>query len=98
MPNLNITEFASVARSDFGSPVNVADDMIASRDVSFSEASVLSGALNEGTAFIRIIADANCRVVIGFNPVATATSMAIRANTVEYFGIRRGETVAVAGL
>lgn len=52
-----------------------------------------STAMKEGTKFVRIIADAT--VYLDFNgAAATANSLRLPANTVEYFGVEKGQVIS----
>lgn len=52
-----------------------------------------SAAMNEGTKMVRLISDA--AVYLNFNGVAATVANGIRlpADTVEYFGIEKGQTI-----
>ena len=56
--------------------------------------STQSVAFQPKTALIRVIADADVYLVFGLNPTATAVSVRVPANTIEYFGVNAGEKVA----
>ena len=52
-----------------------------------------SSAMQGGTKFVRIIADA--AVYLDFNgSAATANSLRLPANTVEYFGVEKGQIIS----
>ena len=63
--------------------------------VAITGASAQSGAFAEGTTFVRVHADAACRVAIGANPVASSASQRMAANSTEYFGVVAGHKIAV---
>lgn len=52
-----------------------------------------SAAMKKGTKLVRIIADAD--VYLDFNgSAATANSIKLPANTVEYFGVEKGQVIS----
>ena len=52
-----------------------------------------SSAMSEGTKFVRIIADA--AVYLDFNgSAATVNSLRLPADTVEYFGVEKGQVIS----
>ena len=71
----------------------------AAQNVSVGASSVQSTVI--GTAgqtpnrLIRLCATTNCRIAIGTNPTATATSTLLPANVVEYAELSPGERFAV---
>jgi len=48
----------------------------------------------DGADIVRVEANVDTYVEIGLNPTATANSMKVAANAVEYFAIRPGQEVA----
>ena len=56
--------------------------------------SVASAAFNEATRLIRVIADADVYLAFGTAPTATANSIRVTADTVEYFEVNAGDKVA----
>ena len=65
----------------------------ASQAVSF-DASAQSSAVSDNASDIRIVSTTDCHVLVGVNPVATATSAFLPAGVVEYIGIEGGEKIA----
>lgn len=66
------------------------------KNVAIGAASVQSTAVGAQTYAIRICATGACHIETGPNPVATATSALISANTyAEYFKVSPGDKVAV---
>ncbi len=45
-------------------------------------------------SFVRIHADAACRILFGANPTASSTSKRMAANTTEFFGVTPGHKVS----
>lgn len=59
-------------------------------------ASTVSAAFNDYTAFIRVVADADCHLEFAATPTATTSSVIkISAGQPEYFGVTPGQKVAV---
>ena len=56
--------------------------------------SAQSAALIAHTNIVRIIADADVYIAFGLNPTATANSIRVPLNTVEYFAVNPGDKVA----
>lgn len=66
------------------------------QQVAIGAGSVQSAAFGSSTRFIRLHADAVCRVEINDNPTAAAgTSMRMAAGQTEYFGVRPDHKIAV---
>lgn len=65
------------------------------QQVSITAGSVQSSAFANNTKFLRVHADAACRVEFGANPTADGTSMRMAAGQTEYFGVTPGHKVAV---
>lgn len=65
----------------------------ASQAVTFTT-SAQSAAFAADTKFIRVVADAAAHIAVGDNPTATATSMFLPANSVEFFGVKGGDKIA----
>lgn len=93
-----ITEFAGMHRynKDGGAPV--CGPPITTQSVTYTT-STLSSAVNAKTNIIRVIADADVYIAIGYSTspetlAATATAIKIPSGTVEYFGVRPGQFVA----
>ena len=89
MANCQIVEFAE-AQND--NQVQVAKGVNAVQNVTYTSAAN-SAAMQEGTKLVRIIADAD--VYLDFNgDAATASSLRLPANTVEYFGVEKGQVIS----
>lgn len=93
---IDITEYTDIAASRLGKPVIAGQEpSIGNQQVAIGGASVQSLAFNDATRFVRLHADAACRVLFGANPTALATSMRIPAGGTEYFGVAPGHKLAV---
>lgn len=88
MANCLITE--SQGRMKFGMPVMQPDSTQA---VTYTT-STQSAAFGSSTNLIRVIADADVYLEFGANPTATAVSIRVPANSVEYFSVEPGQRVA----
>lgn len=89
MANCQIVEFIE-AQND--SQVQVAKGINAVQNVTYTTAAN-SAAMTAGTKMVRIIADA--AVYLDFNgSAATANSLRLPANTVEYFGVEKGQIIS----
>lgn len=87
MSNLSITEYASVGRDVNGSPLPAGEaPALAIQNVTFTTAAA-SAAFNAKTRFVRVVADADCRIVFGTAPTATSTDTLMAAGQPEYFGV-----------
>lgn len=86
-----ITEFAKLAREDFGGPTGVVqtpvEPALANQTVAIGASSVNSSALKAETRVVRIHTDAICHIDIGLNPTASSTKRRLPANAIEYIGI-----------
>lgn len=64
--------------------------------VAFTAASAQSAALGALTNVVRLVPDQDCFVLMGDNPTAaSATSIRLIANQVEWFGVTPGQRIAV---
>lgn len=89
MANCQIVEFQE-AQSDNQIPVGKTINAV--QNVTYTTAAN-SAAMAEGTKFVRIIADA--AVYLDFNGSnATANSLRLPADTVEYFGVEKGQVIS----
>jgi len=66
-----------------------------SENVPSSGASAQSSAAPDFTEVVRVASDTTVRVLTGTDPTALASSVRMKADTVEYFTIKVGEKVAV---
>lgn len=86
-----ITEFAKLAREDFGGPTGVVqtpvEPALANQTVAIGASSVQSNALKSETRVVRIHTDAICHIDIGADPAANTTKRRLPANAIEYIGI-----------
>ena len=96
MATLYISEFRATGpdRNGFLRPV-MRLPPIAERTVSISGTSAKSAALNADTAFVRIISDSVCSILVGTDPTATTSLMRLSADSAEYFEVVRGAKIAV---
>lgn len=95
MATLYVAEFGSLGDTaqsvaQIGQAPPVAEQALA-----IGGASVPSAAFNNDTQLVRIHADAICSIAFGTAPVATTANMRLAAGQTEYFGVVRGQKVAV---
>lgn len=90
MANCQIVEFAE-AQND--NQIQVAKGPLATQNVTYTTAAS-SAAFQEGTKLIRVICDAAAYIDLN-GATATANSMRLPADTVEYFGVEKGQTISV---
>ncbi len=90
MATLQIVEFGE-AQND--NQIQVAKGPLATQNVTFTTAAS-SSAFQEGTKLIRVIATATAYIDLN-GTTATANSMKLPANTIEYFGVEKGQTISV---
>lgn len=89
MATCQIAEFQE-AQND--NQIQVAKGPNAVQNVTYTTAAN-SSAMSKGTKFVRIIADA--AVYLDFNgSAATANSIRLPADTVEYFGVEQGQVIS----
>jgi hypothetical protein len=96
MAVLDISEYRDMARDSrgHGVPTGVEPSQTL-QQVSIGGTSTQSSALGGSTRFVRLHADVACRVQIGSNPTASATSMRLAAGATEFFGVIPGHKIAV---
>jgi hypothetical protein len=94
MATAYITEYNSIGVQQ-GVAVPVAQEpAVANQAVTFTTA-VQSSAFNAATKFIRFIADADCHLLFGENPTATASHQLITADTEIWRMVTPGQKVSV---
>lgn len=95
MPTMDVTEYTDLATTRDGNKVMAGQEPSAiNQQISISASSTQSAAFGDVTHFIRIHCDSPCRVAVGSNPTASATSMRIGAGGTEYLGVRPGMKIA----
>ena len=96
MPLLDITEYGELAAAGRGSLIMAGQEPnIRNQQVEIAGASAQSGAFSDVTRFVRIHAEAACRVSVGDNPTASSASMRMGAGGTEYLGVTPGLKIAV---
>lgn len=96
MAKLDITEYSSLATDRQGRTVMAGmEPKVTNQQVSIGASSTQSAAINSSTSIVRLHTDSACRVEIGADPTAAATSMRMAANSTEYLGIKPGLKIAV---
>ena len=96
MAILDITEYSTLALSGPGHRVMAGQEpSLTNQQVAIGASSAQSIAFSDTTVFIRIHADAACRIAVGANPTASSASMRIGAGGTEYLGVIPGLKLAV---
>jgi len=89
MATCQIVEFQD-AQND--NQIQVAKTINGVQNVTYTTATD-SAAMSDNTKFVRIIADAD--VYLDFSgSAATASSLKLPANTIEYFGVEKGQVIS----
>lgn len=68
---------------------------LATQTVAIGGSTTQSSAFNAKTVMIAVHTDAICSIEIGSNPIATANSKRMAANTTEYFEVTPAHKIAV---
>jgi hypothetical protein len=93
---LDITEYAELATTRSGHHVPSGQEpSYTNQQLAIGVSSVQSAAFGDSTRFIRLHADASCRIELGSNPTASAASMRLVAGGTEYLGVIPGLKIAV---
>jgi hypothetical protein len=93
---VDITEYAELARDAMNLTIPAGQEpATAEQQVAIGGGSVQSAAFASTTRFVRLHADAACRIAFGVNPTAAGTSRRLAAGQTEYFGVIGGQKVAV---
>ena len=93
---LDISEYSSLSKDHIGLALPVAKEpAIAIQQLTIAAGAAQSAAFDSATRFVRLHADANCRVLFGPNPTASATSARLLAGATEFFGVQPGTKVSV---
>ncbi len=87
---LEINEFVGNVLTNGLSIPAVVLPPLANQSLAVGATSVASSALNPRTAIVRLMADEDCRILLGVTPTAVATSMKLRAGSETYFGVLAG--------
>lgn len=96
MAILDITEYSDLAVTGAGHKVMAGQEpCLLNQQAAIGASSVRSAAFGDTTRFIRIHADAACRIAIGSNPTASSASMRIGAGGTEFLGVLPGLKLAV---
>lgn len=96
MPLLDVTEYQELALAGRGHMVMSGQEpSLLNQQVSIGNVSTQSAAFSDTTRFVRIHAEAACRVSLGADPSATSASMRIGPGGTEYLGVRPGLKIAV---
>lgn len=96
MALLDITEYSRLAQDHNGSRLAAGvEPSSGNSQIPISAVSAKSAAMKEGTRFIRVHTDVNCRIAFGSDPAASGASQRMVGGQTEYFGVIPGIKVAV---
>jgi hypothetical protein len=96
MAILDITEYSELATTGSGHRVMAGQEpSLVNQQVAIGPVSEQSLPFGDTTKFIRIHADAACRVAVGSDPTASSASMRVGAGGTEYLGVQPGIKLAV---
>jgi len=99
MATLFITEFTNSGADSRGSPVQAAEQPpVAEQAITTTGTSAQSAVLNASTTLVRLHTDTTVFVLFGIDPTATAAKMRLAADSTEYFVVRRGCGLKIAGI
>ena len=88
MSNLSVTEYDNTTLDARGDSMPVATNPgVTIQNISFTATAGVSAAFDRDTKLVRVISDADCRILFGANPTAVVTDMLLKAGSVEYFGV-----------
>lgn len=94
MAKLSISEYDAMKDDGAGAGLPLAcEPAIAEQEVTFTTATA-SSAFNAKTNFVRLVADADCRVKFGADTTALATSQRLVANVPEWRAVTPGHKVS----
>jgi len=98
MAVVDISEYRTMARDGQNAVIQTGiEPSTVNQQVAITAGSVQSAAFfDTATRFIRVHADAPCRIEIGVNPTAAATSKRMAAGASEYFGLPGGTPFKIA--
>lgn len=93
---LDISHYREIARDVLGSSVQAGREPALSTDqVVIGAGSLQSAPFPDNCALIRVHAAVTCRIAIGADPTAAATSPRMAAGQTEFFGVMPGHRIAV---
>lgn len=91
----NIKEFVGLPTNGSGQVVPVVSSQDQTNNNVTFTTTTQSAAFQPNTRFIRVVCPVACHLEFGENPTATTASLYLPADTVEYFGVKPGEKVAL---
>lgn len=94
MPNLWIHEYQTLSARPSDAPIVPLDRLLDEQVVPFTTHTE-SIPLTNNTYVVRLMADADCHVSAGPAPVATTTSVPLKAGQPEYFSVNPGALISV---
>lgn len=91
MATLHITEYTNLAIDNNQHTIPAGNEPAAANQVVTFTTNAASSAFGVGVRFIRIMSTDDAFIQIAETPVATTATTKIKANTVEFFGIRNDD-------
>ena len=92
---VDISEYSALARDIRNDAIQTGNEPArAMHQVAVGAGSVQSSVFDDATTLIRVHTDVACRIQIGSNPTAAATTMRLAANSTEFFGVKGGHRLA----
>src|SRR5438067_670914 len=99
MATLYITEIHDLANANGGkdtqAPIVGSGTTVVEQKVTIGGASAQSAAFAPSTHFIMVHSDAICSLAFGTNPTALATAHRMAANETRFYGVAKGDKLAV---
>lgn len=93
MAKLHIQEYGGLVHTHGGVAGYPKEPALDSQVVTYT-VNAVSNAFGDNTRLIRVVSDGLAFIVVGETPVATANSMRLPADVVEYFGVKPGDKIA----
>jgi hypothetical protein len=88
MSNLSVTEYDNTTLDARGETMPVATNPgVTIQNITFTATAGVSAAFDRNTKLVRVISDADCRILFGVSPTAVVTDMLLKAGSAEYFGV-----------
>lgn len=95
MATLYITEFEGIVGDQTERVQATKFPALTTQTVSIAGSSAASSAFHRRCSVVRVATDVGCHIECSTNPTATTSSTYLPAYTVEYFGVKAGDKIAV---
>ena len=98
MASLLVTEYSNVGRGYSGYPLPFPQEpAVAIQAVTFTTTTA-SAAFNAATRIVRVVADANCHVIVAASPTATTSHTYMAAGEPMTFAVEPGSSLKIAAV